>query len=98
MDPLAAFGHVERDDDWLTIRPIDPERIPDVVAAVVAAGGRVHAVDPGRRSLEDLFLGLVQPPVGVPAPTGDVGHPDPGAGAPGAPEASGAAGPRGAAR
>ena len=27
---------------------------------LVAAGGRIHAVDPGRRSLEDLFLDLVR--------------------------------------
>ncbi len=33
-----------------------------MVAVVVGLGGRVHAVDPGRRSLEDLFLGLVQDP------------------------------------
>jgi ABC-2 type transport system ATP-binding protein len=57
---LATFGGVAQDDDWLTIRPVDPDRIPDAVAAVVALGGRVHAVDPGRRSLEDLFLGLVR--------------------------------------
>ena len=58
--PLAAFGPRRTDDEgWLVVRPLDPERIPDVVAAVVAAGGRVHAVEPGRRSLEELFLGLV---------------------------------------
>jgi ABC-2 type transport system ATP-binding protein len=58
---LAAFGRVEADPDgWLTIRPLDPARVPDVVAAIVAHGGRVHAVDPGRRSLEDVFLGLVR--------------------------------------
>jgi ABC-2 type transport system ATP-binding protein len=57
---LAAFGAVEHDDEWLTIRSVDPDRIPDAVAKVIELGGRVHAVDPGRRSLEDLFLGLVQ--------------------------------------
>ena len=58
---LAAFGSVSTDDeDWLVVRPVDPERIPDLVGAVVAAGGRVHAVDPARRSLEALFLGLVR--------------------------------------
>jgi ABC-2 type transport system ATP-binding protein len=65
---LAAFGAVEHDDDWLTIRHVDPDRIPDAVATVIRLGGRVHAVDPGRRSLEDLFLGLVQgaaPPLAV---------------------------------
>jgi ABC-2 type transport system ATP-binding protein len=59
-EALAAFGNVAHDDDWITIRPIDPLRIPDAVAAIVALGGRVHAVDPGRRSLEDLFLGMVR--------------------------------------
>jgi hypothetical protein len=48
------------EDGWLAIRPLAPERIPDVVATVVALGGRVHAVDPARRSLEDLFLDLVR--------------------------------------
>jgi ABC-2 type transport system ATP-binding protein len=57
---LAAFGPITDDGDWLTIRPLDPARIPDVVAAVVALGGRVHAVDPARRSLEDVFLDLVR--------------------------------------
>jgi ABC-2 type transport system ATP-binding protein len=62
-DPLATlapFGHVTQEDDWLAVGPLEPDRVPDVVAAVVAAGGRVHAVDPGRRSLEDLFLDLVR--------------------------------------
>ena len=58
---LASFGGIEEDaDGWLTIRPLDAERVPEVVAAIVAHGGRVHAVDPGRRSLEDVFLGLVR--------------------------------------
>jgi ABC-2 type transport system ATP-binding protein len=57
---LAAFGPLFDEDGWLAIRPLDPDRIPDVVATVVALGGRVHAVDPARRSLEDLFLGLVR--------------------------------------
>jgi ABC-2 type transport system ATP-binding protein len=57
---LGAFGHVSVEDDWLVVGPLEPDRVPDVVAAVVAAGGRVHAVDPGRRSLEDLFLDLVR--------------------------------------
>ena len=60
--PLDAFGAVAREDDWLVVRPVDPDRIPDMVAALVASGARIHAVDPGRRSLEDLFLGLVRDP------------------------------------
>jgi len=62
---LAAFGHVTVEDDWLVVGPLDPDRVPDVVATVVAAGGRVHAVDPGRRSLEDLFLDLVRDEAGT---------------------------------
>ncbi len=58
---LARFGPVSTDEQgWTVVRPVDLERIPDVVAAIVAAGGRVHAVDPARRSLEDLFLDLVR--------------------------------------
>ena len=65
---LATFGPVfddtsdldpDRDDGWLTIRPINPERVPDLVAAIVAAGGRVHAVEPGRATLEERFLALL---------------------------------------
>ena len=65
---LAGFGSVSSDDEgWLVVRPVDPDRIPDLVATVVGAGGRVHAVDPARRSLEALFLGLVRD--GETAPT-----------------------------
>ncbi|HEX7472179.1 MAG TPA: ABC transporter ATP-binding protein, partial [Candidatus Limnocylindrales bacterium] len=63
---LAAFGPLTDEDGWLAIRPLDPERIPDVVATVVGLGGRVHAVDPGRRSLEDVFLDLVREGTGGP--------------------------------
>ena len=57
---LAPFGPAELDEDgWLSIAGVDPDVIPEVVATIVAAGGRVHAVDPGRASLEDLFLRLV---------------------------------------
>jgi len=59
---LAAFGPVAVDGPWTVLRPLEADRVPDVVAAVVAAGGRVHAVDPARRSLEDLFLELVREP------------------------------------
>jgi ABC-2 type transport system ATP-binding protein len=59
-DPLTRFGRVATDDEgWLTIAGIDRAAIPDVVAAVVAAGGRVHAVDPGRATLEDRYFELI---------------------------------------
>ena len=56
---LAAFGRVETEGDRLTIDPIEPSRVPDVVAAIVATGGRVHDVDAGRGSLEDRFVALI---------------------------------------
>ena len=61
---LATFGPTRDDGEWLTIRPLASDRIPAVVAAIVAAGGRVHAVEPGRGSLEARFLELVATPPG----------------------------------
>jgi ABC-2 type transport system ATP-binding protein len=55
----APFGPTSVDGEWLTVRPLAAERIPDLVAALVAGGGRVHAVDPGRDSLEARFLELM---------------------------------------
>ena len=37
-------------------------RVPDLVAAIVAAGGRIHAVDAGRETLEERFLELLGHP------------------------------------
>jgi ABC-2 type transport system ATP-binding protein len=56
---VETFGPSAVDGEWLTVRPLDPARIPDLVAAIVAAGGRVHAVEPGRGSLEARFLELI---------------------------------------
>ena len=56
---VAGFGPLEVDGDWLTVRPLDRARVPDLVAAIVAAGGRVHAVEPGRGSLEARFVELI---------------------------------------
>jgi ABC-2 type transport system ATP-binding protein len=69
---LAAFGPVIRDGEWLTIRPMDPERVPDVVEAIVRAGGRIHAVDPARSTLEDRFLALFSH---APVPSASEGPP-----------------------
>ena len=64
LDPAAtsglhAFGPAIVDGDWISIQPFDPARVPDLVAALVAAGGRIHEVDAGRRSLEERFLALL---------------------------------------
>jgi ABC-2 type transport system ATP-binding protein len=60
----ATFGPLVVDGEWLTVRPLAAERIPDLVAAIVRAGGRVHAVEPGRGSLEARFLELMAEPSG----------------------------------
>jgi len=58
---LAEFGPVTTAaDGWLSIAGVPPDRQPDVVAFVVRRGGRVHAVDGGRRSLEDRYLELIR--------------------------------------
>ena len=56
---LARFGAVTEDDGWLSIEGAGPETVPDVVAQVVAAGGRVYAVEPRHESLEDRFMELL---------------------------------------
>jgi ABC-2 type transport system ATP-binding protein len=65
---LARFGRLgpTDDDGWITIAAIEPAAIPDVVAAIVAGGGRIHAVDPGRATLEDRYFELISR--GSPAP------------------------------
>ena len=60
VDGLGRFGLVKSDGEgWLTLAGVGDDTIPDVVAAIVAAGGRVHAVDAGRATLEDLFMRVV---------------------------------------
>jgi len=53
---LAAFGRIDADGDWLVARDLDVARVPDLVAAIVGLGGRVHAVEPRHETLEDRFL------------------------------------------
>ena len=59
MARLERFGHIATDDDWLSAASVPPDEVPDLVAAIVAAGGRVHAVEQRRESLEERFFSLV---------------------------------------
>ena len=52
------FGELRLDGEWLTAA-LEPARVPELVAALVAAGARVHVVEPGRSTLEDVFLRVV---------------------------------------
>ena len=56
---LAAFGELDDDGEWLVIRGLPGESVPDVVAEVVRMGGRVYAVEPRHQTLEDRFLQLL---------------------------------------
>jgi ABC-2 type transport system ATP-binding protein len=59
----SRFGDVERTDDTsIVVGGVEAARIPDVVAALVAAGGRIISVTPESASLEDRFLSLLRKP------------------------------------
>jgi ABC-2 type transport system ATP-binding protein len=76
---LDRFGRLLQDGDWLVFDGAEPEAVPAIVAAIVAAGGQVHAVDPGRRSLEDLYVELTgaAPASGRPERDPDAATPGP---------------------
>jgi ABC-2 type transport system ATP-binding protein len=60
---LAAAGRVARDGDAVTVTlpaGASPDLVPDLVADLVGLGVRVHAVEPGRVSLEERLLGLLR--------------------------------------
>jgi ABC-2 type transport system ATP-binding protein len=59
---VGAFGTTADEPPWLVVRGCPPERVPDLVAALVAAGGRIYAVDAGRETLEERFIELLARP------------------------------------
>jgi ABC-2 type transport system ATP-binding protein len=56
---LAAFGHVDDEGEQLTFTNLNVERVPDLVSAIVALGGKVYEVAPRHQTLEDRFLQLL---------------------------------------
>lgn len=58
-DVLARFGDVREEATGAFVRGIQHDRIPDVVAALVAAGIRVYGVEPVLQTLEERFLEMV---------------------------------------
>jgi len=72
-DDLAAievYGPPTLEGDLLRVRPMEPERVPELVATLVSMGAKVHEVRSGRTSLEQRFLSLVardRPPAGTPS-------------------------------
>jgi ABC-2 type transport system ATP-binding protein len=69
LEGLEAFGRPVLDGDTLVISPMDPARVHELVAALVALNAQVHDVRSGRGTLEQRFLELVErdrPPAGTP--------------------------------
>jgi len=56
---LSFFGNWSSDGRWARVDDVDPDRVPDLVRAIVGMGGRVEAVVPEHRSLEERFLELL---------------------------------------
>jgi ABC-2 type transport system ATP-binding protein len=56
---LRSFGELDDDGEWITVRGLEPERVPELVGEIVRLGGRVYAVEPRHLSLEDRFLQLL---------------------------------------
>jgi ABC-2 type transport system ATP-binding protein len=59
---LAAAGQVEREGDRFTVAlpTEDDGTVPDLVRDIAALGVRVHAVEPGRITLEERLLGILR--------------------------------------
>jgi ABC-2 type transport system ATP-binding protein len=66
--PVAATARLveagaQREGDWFTVPlPADDagSAVPALVADLVALGVRVHAVEPGRITLEERLLGILR--------------------------------------
>jgi ABC-2 type transport system ATP-binding protein len=60
---LAATGVLGRSGEWYTVAlPADDDgrAVPDLVRDLAALGARVHAVEPGRITLEERLLGILR--------------------------------------
>jgi ABC-2 type transport system ATP-binding protein len=60
---LAAAGRLTRSGDAYTVAlpaDLDDAIVPDLVADLVGLGVRVHAVEPGRISLEERLLDILR--------------------------------------
>jgi hypothetical protein len=56
---FAGFGRWKAEGEWLLAEDVAAGQVPDLVAAIVARGGRVEAVVPEQQSLEARFLELL---------------------------------------
>jgi ABC-2 type transport system ATP-binding protein len=56
---LGDFGPRDDEGDQLTFTSLAADRVPELVAQIVALGGRVYEVAPRHQTLEDRFLQLL---------------------------------------
>ena len=56
---VSGFGEVDDDGEWITLRGLEPDHVPELVAELVRMGGRVYSVEPRHQTLEDRFLQLL---------------------------------------
>ena len=62
-DRLRAAGSMTRSGEWFTVQLASDDdgiTVPDLVRDLVAVGARVHAVEPGRISLEERLLAILR--------------------------------------
>ena len=52
-------GRCTPEGEWVLVEGLPPGQVPDLVAQIVARGGRVEAVVPLQDSLEASFLELL---------------------------------------
>jgi ABC-2 type transport system ATP-binding protein len=57
---LMTFGRIDDEGDQLTFNNLAPDRVPELVGAIVEMGGRVYEVTPRHQTLEDRFLQLLE--------------------------------------
>jgi len=57
---LRSYGELQNEGEWIVVRGISMDRVPDLVRAIVERGGRVYAVEPRHETLEDRFLSLLE--------------------------------------
>ncbi len=59
MSLLARYGDAEREAELATVRNVDLDRVPEIVADLVRAGFGIYEVSSAGDSLEDSFLQML---------------------------------------
>jgi len=54
------LGRIDDEGDQVTVAELEPNRVPELVAAVVAKGGRAYEVAPRHETLEDRCVQLLE--------------------------------------